>query len=230
MREDVNELMHLDETVECQRQQSRGKVIDGRIPSDRVDSDEIGEDRWHHTEEEEDTNEERGNKRRQGRNVLIMPVGIVQVMNNTSRTLHYHNLESGHNININPKTQQYENDGWIPSSNFHDDRVPFRSSNHIKVWLDNGPAVEISDDNWKFCIVGPVNYSSETAVYRCGSLDHGGKYILRLDGVDDGKTKNCGLTFLKYEDKYQVTAGHIASQLIQHAAPLVALVLMAIFL
>ena len=159
-----------------------------------------------------------------------MPVGIVQVMNNTSRTLHYNNLESGRKIDIPPKSQQHESNGWIPSSNFYDDRVPWRSSNHINVWLDNGPMVEISDDNWQFSIVGPVPHTGERAEARYGSLSNGGKYILRLDNVDHGAANHCSFTFLAYDDKYRVGAGYIASQVIQHAVPVVALVLMAIFL
>jgi hypothetical protein len=161
-----------------------------------------------------------------------MPIGIVQVMNNTSRTLHYHNLESCHTIHINPKTQQNGNDGsWIPSSNFYDDTVPFSSSNHIRIWFDKPDAVvKISDDNWRFRLVGPVPYPSESVEDWYGSMSNGDKFILRMDEVQSGKTMNCGLTILKYEDKYKVTGGSIASQLIQHAVPVVALVLFAIFL
>src|SRR6188768_1105089 len=159
-----------------------------------------------------------------------MPVGIVQVMNNTSRTLHYENLESGHKIDIDPRTYQYDHNGWIPSSRFHDDTVPFRGSNHINVWLNNGPKVEISDNSWKFCLVGPVSYANERAESSYGSLVNGGQYILRLDEINDGWTTNCGFTFLKYEDKYKVTGKYVASQVIQHAVPIIAIVLMAIFL
>ncbi|KAM6503847.1 hypothetical protein JOM56_000790 [Amanita muscaria] len=160
-----------------------------------------------------------------------MTVSIVQVMNNTSRTLHYRNLKTGQQIDINPKTQQFENDGWIPSSDFHDDEVPSRSSIwHINVWLNNGPTVEITDEKWQFRIVGPVAYTNERAEDWYGTLTSGGQYILRVDEIDDGRSKNCGLSFLKYEDKYRVTAGYIASQLIQHAAPITGMILMAIFL
>lgn len=159
-----------------------------------------------------------------------MPVGIVQVMNNTSRTVHYHNLQTGHKIDIIPKTDQYENNDWIPSSNFHDDTVPYTSTSHIEVKLDDGPVVDISDHNWKFHMVGPVDGTSEREEAEYGSLTNGGKYILRLDEVDDGRVKRCAFSFLQYEGKYKVTAGYIAAQLIQHAAPVVALVLMAIFL
>jgi len=163
-----------------------------------------------------------------------MVVYIVQVMNNMSRTLHYHNLESGKEISLKPKTQKYENNGWIPSSKYSEDAIPFRHSNHINVLPKNGyksgPIVEISDDDWKFRIVGPVSYTNERAEVRYGDLGRNDKYILRLDEVHDGKITNVGLTFHKYEDKYKVTADYIATQLIQQLAPVVALVLMAIFI
>lgn len=89
--------------------------------------------------------------------------------------------------------------------------------------------MEISDDNWKFRIVGPVDGTSERTEARYGSLVNGGKYILRVDEVNDGKAKWCSFTFLAYEERYKVTVGHIASRLIQHASPIVALVLMSIF-
>lgn len=166
--------------------------------------------------------------------LFVMTVSIVQVMNNTSRTLNYNNLVTGYKFDIAPKTQQYENDGWIPSSNFHDDTVPAydysEPTSHIELKLDNGPRVDISEDDSRFRIVGPVDGTSERAEDWYGSLESGGQYILRVDEVNDGQAKRAGLSFLKYEDKYKVSAGYIVSQVIQHAGPLVALVLMAIFL
>lgn len=160
-----------------------------------------------------------------------MPIGIVQVMNNTSRALHYKNNESGHKIDIDPKTDQYEDEGLIPSSNFYDDTVPYKSSDHIDVWLgDDGTKVKIADDNWRFYINGPVDYTSERSELWRGSLDNGGQYILRVDEVNDGGYTYAAITIYKYEDKYNVSASYIALQLIQQAGPVVALVLMAIFL
>lgn len=53
---------------------------------------------------------------------------------------------------------------------------------------------------------------------------------MRVDEVYDGGNTYAALTFYKYEDKYKVTVSYIALQLIQQAGPIVALVLMAIFL
>lgn len=159
-----------------------------------------------------------------------MTVYIVQVVNNTSRTVHYRNLETGHKVDIEPKTDQYENNDWIPSSNYHDDAVPHWKSSHIEVKLDDGPVVDLSDNNGKFRMVGPVEGTSERAASEYGSQSRSGQYILKLDEVHDGLVKSCGFTFLEYEDKFKVTAGHVASQLIQQAAPVIAMVLMAIFL
>jgi len=165
-----------------------------------------------------------------------MPVGIVQVMNNTSQTLNYENLESGHLITVPAKTQQYENDeGWIPSSNFYDDGVPFYGSSHIRIWLgdqgaDNSPKAQISDDNWKFHIIGPAPFTSEQFEGTYGSLSNGGQYIMRVDEQKDALSLNVALSFLKYEAQYKVTVGWAVLQTIQNAAPIVAVVLMALFL
>ncbi|TDL20799.1 hypothetical protein BD410DRAFT_899300 [Rickenella mellea] len=159
-----------------------------------------------------------------------MVVYIVQVMNNTSRTLHYHNLESDKKIDIQPKTVRYENNGWIPCSKYYKDAVPYKATNHINVRLNNGPTAEISDDRWKFGIVGPVSYTNTREEYRVGDLKSGGQYMMRVDEIHDGRETNVGFTFYEYEDKYKVTATYITLQLIQQLGPVVALVLMAIFL
>ena len=160
-----------------------------------------------------------------------MVVSIVEIANNTSRTVNYHNLESGYEVAIPPKTQQYENNDWVPSSDFKDDWVPYKDSSHIEVWLDNGPTVEISDDDYQFYMVGPTPGTSERSE-SWHAFDHDvGRFILRLDEVqnDNGET-DCGFTFLKYEDDDYVDAGYITSQLLQAAAVVVPIVLMAIFL
>src|SRR4051812_24149117 len=89
-----------------------------------------------------------------------MPVGIVQVMNNTSYMLYYNNLESGYTFHIPPKTQQYENDRLIPSSKFYDDTLPWYNSNrpdkHIEIKI-NDVIAKISEKHAKFNIITPVD-------------------------------------------------------------------------
>jgi hypothetical protein len=157
-----------------------------------------------------------------------MPVGIVQVMNNTNKTLHYKNNESGHTINLDPKSHDCCNNCTIPCSDFYDDTVPYKSSNHIDAWLDDGIKVEISDDDWKFYVCGPAAYSKESEGNRYGSLANGGKYILRVDKVDDGKSQNAGITIYKYDAAYKSCDGCVGATLISDAEVCVGTLLMHI--
>jgi len=161
-----------------------------------------------------------------------MVIAIVQVMNNTSKTLHYYNHETQRSLEVKQKTQQYEKRGWIPSSSFHHDQVPYRCSGfHIDIWLgDAGPRAEIQDDDWKFRIAGPVSYSRKKIVDRYGSLISDGHYILRVDEVRDGRVRNAAFTFLEYRHEFKSVDGHVASRTIQQAAVVVGLVLLTIFL
>ena len=164
--------------------------------------------------------------------VLIMVVAIVQVANNTSRTANYYNTESEYQAPpISPKTDYYENNNWVPSSDFKDDWVPYKGSGYIEVWLDDGPKVQISDDNYQFYMVGPTPGTSERSE-SWHAFDRGvGRFILRLDEVQGSNgEKDCGFTFLKYEDDDNVTVGYIAYGVLQAAAVVVPIVLMAIFL
>ncbi|KAF2839163.1 hypothetical protein M501DRAFT_764739 [Patellaria atrata CBS 101060] len=162
-----------------------------------------------------------------------MPVGIAQVVNNTSSTLYYHNTESGHNDTVYAKSRDQENNSYIPSSNTTDDTLPYASSGHyLKLTVGGYAPIKISDDDWKFKIVAPVDYGGgggESEAWY-GSLDNGSRYIIRVDEVKDEYNKYCSVTILKYQDRCEVTAGYIALQVIQQAAPIVAMVLLAIFI
>jgi len=156
-----------------------------------------------------------------------MPVSIVQVMNNTTRTLHYYNRESGHGFDLDPKPEYYINDGLIPCSNYYDDQVPSQKSGQIAVKMGDGPNAQISDDNLQFCIAGFfICGGSWYAEDRFGPLDNGGKYILRLDEFASPGCGSFSLTFLLYEDQFRVTRRYIDCQSIQHAVPAVTAILM----
>ena len=78
-----------------------------------------------------------------------MGVGIVEVLNNTSYTLHYHNTETGHKFDVERKTSQHENEGRIPSSNFQDDMLPWYSTGKsVAISLGSSSPAKISDDDW----------------------------------------------------------------------------------
>jgi len=160
-----------------------------------------------------------------------MPVSIVQVINYANGTLHYHNLKSGYKFDVAENTLGPEASGLIPSSNFYNDPVPLRQGtddDRIKVWLDDGPRVDISDYDFQFYVSGPVRYAEGNLADLYGDLEDGGKYILRLDEIYDGGTRTCGFTFLKYEEKLRVTTGYIGMWDIQHATSIAALISMTI--
>lgn len=141
-----------------------------------------------------------------------MPVGIVQVLNNTSHTLRYHNLESRWRFDL-PPTPSDQPEGpmrskYIVSSAFHDDTVPFHNSNHISIWFDDTTdsrhTIEISDDNWRFRVAGIIagQGTKIDALPYGSSLTNGGQYMLKVDEYEArrGAPKQCYLRFLKYED------------------------------
>lgn len=146
--------------------------------------------------------------------ISIMPVRIVQVTNNTNHTLHYHNNETGHNILISPKTE----DGMIPTSDYHDDTVPFSDKNNIIVKLDDGLAVEISDHNGELRVVGPINGTGEREDTKFDTLEDGGQYVLRVD--EGGEEKTCYFSLLEYGDEDEYTAGFSGSAMGRHSGKL----------
>lgn len=112
-----------------------------------------------------------------------MPIRIIQVTNVTNHTLHCHNIETGHNILIVPKTE----DGTIPTSDYHDDTIPLSDKNHIIVKLDDRLVVEITDHNGELHVVGPINGTGERADAKFDTLKDGVQSVLRED--EDGRKR-----------------------------------------
>ncbi|KDR77668.1 hypothetical protein GALMADRAFT_209946 [Galerina marginata CBS 339.88] len=141
-----------------------------------------------------------------------MPVGIVEVVNNTNGVLHYQNTESGYSFTVNPKTHiASDSDGWIPKSVFHDDTVPYDSSGKfINIWIGDGPKLQITDSDWQFLVRGPSDFVGHMGTTRIGSLSNGGQYIVK---VDPDLGTDAQLSFIKYEkSKFQTTdAGQVIS-------------------
>ncbi|KDR84640.1 hypothetical protein GALMADRAFT_1341196 [Galerina marginata CBS 339.88] len=139
-----------------------------------------------------------------------MPIGLVEVANNTAHTVHYKNQESGWEFSVQPKTAQYENNGWVPTSPFHNDTIPYKSSNRsIIVTIDNGHQVAITDDYYKIRTIGNSRPEQWT-----GSFDNGDKFVLRIDDQN-----GINYSFIKYEDKLHTTdGGFIVFSVLQGAA------------
>lgn len=143
-----------------------------------------------------------------------MPIRIIQVTNNTNDTHHCHNIETGHNILIVPKTE----DGSIPTSDYHDDTIPLSDKNHIIVKLDDRLAVEISDHNGELRVVRPINGTGERADAKFDTLKDGVQSVLRED--EDGEEKTCHFSLLEYGDEDEYTAGFTGSAMGRHSGKL----------
>ncbi|KDR68276.1 hypothetical protein GALMADRAFT_215940 [Galerina marginata CBS 339.88] len=144
-----------------------------------------------------------------------MPVAIVRVVNNTSRTVNYQNTRTGYNVTVPPRPRHWDGNRF-PSSNFSNDTTPFRGTGRVEVWLSDtsdatkkGPTVEISDHNWRFSFIGP--------------------YILRLDEAFDGRTTRCAFTVLRHRNWLKFEPGFITSQSLGAAGIVAAQNFMAIF-
>ena len=159
-----------------------------------------------------------------------MPVGIMQVLNNTSSTIRYHNYESGHKFELKAKTQQYENDGWIPSSDTKNDTLPWYDSNrndkHIEIKVGTAQ-LKLSERDAQFYYVYWVDHGDVEKYL--GRLTNGARYVVRFDGVQepDG-SRGLSVSIYNYEDKLETTLGYVAASLLHNISANVASVLMAI--
>ncbi|KAK3376523.1 hypothetical protein B0T24DRAFT_526644 [Lasiosphaeria ovina] len=149
-----------------------------------------------------------------------MPVGIMQIPNNTKSTIHYHNLESGYQFALAAKTQKYEKDGWIPSSKTKDDMLPWydasRSDKHIEINVGHAQ-LKLSESDAQFY------YSMYL-----GRLTNGGKYVVRFDGGVEAPVgkQDLALTIYNYEgDKLSTGSGYILATLLHHTSANVANIL-----
>jgi len=160
-----------------------------------------------------------------------MPTRIVRVVNNTCITLQYHNTESDHKTVLKSSWarshREHNTDGPLPTSDFHDDTVPwhpqlYRDRNTDKfIKISFGQAeIYIMVLRNRFCFVGPVYSTVPAGTYTDGIygdyLPKDGQYVLRVDEAVEGKTNVARLTILKYdEEKYTVTNGCIESSALE---------------
>lgn len=128
-----------------------------------------------------------------------MPVGIVEVMNNTGGILHYTNQESGYKFDLNPTSKTYGDGGYISTSKYKDDTVPYKSSGRkIIVTIDGGRQFSLCDDYYKFSIIG----NSEAEKWT-GSFGNGSRFVMKVDDDD--------VKFVPYDDGLRANdAGYVA--------------------
>lgn len=159
-----------------------------------------------------------------------MPVGIMQVLNNTSSNIHYNNKESGHNFDLGAKTEQYENNGWIPSSGTKDDTLPWydsgRDDKHIEIKVGTA-LLKLSERDSQFYYIYSVDHGS--AEKYLGSLTNGGQYVVRFDGVKEPSgNQELSVSIYYYQDKLKTGSGYVFASLLQNVSANVASILMSI--
>jgi hypothetical protein len=162
-----------------------------------------------------------------------MPVGIAQLLNNTNFKLHYHNTESKLEFDVPVKTTQYENNGWIPSSDTTDDTLPWYNDDDpedhiIRIKVGDNQDLKFSEKDAKFRVSYPTSNGYETI--SMGGLDNGARYVIRLDEslrLDSGSILS--VSIYKYDDTLKASSGYIAASLLLSAGTVVAAALMAIF-
>ena len=161
-----------------------------------------------------------------------MTIWLHQVINNTSHTLNYHNLETGLKVTVLPKMSHGENDeGWIPASKVHRDMVPHRNPN-LHIWFDNereSQRIDIADQDYKIRIVGRAEEDGWRVDEHYGRVEHDGEYILRLDEVVTEGRRKCAVSFLAYEEKCRSEGGYVRVKDIQRAKAIFALVMFDVF-
>ncbi len=163
--------------------------------------------------------------------VFIMPVGISQVFNNTSYNLQYHNNESKHGFKVPPKTDRYEKEDCIPSSNYKDDTLPWYDyndydNNIIAIKFGYMSPINICENNAQFRVSYPTGHLGEYAEKHCGKLRNGRQYILRFDEITDNGCVKLSLMIYVYESKLQTRAGHVGTSLLLHATVAVRIVIL----
>ncbi|KAF3059508.1 hypothetical protein GL218_04974 [Daldinia childiae] len=159
-----------------------------------------------------------------------MTIKIVQVVNNTSETLRYENLESKYSVEIKPKNPNWENNDWIPCSAYREDTVPTeRSGKFIRITVGKRAPFKLSDDRWRFSFVDYPDSDTREGVQRWfGSFDGGEKLVLRVDGLRNLDKTQVATTIYKADESLGV--GYVTAAVLSNLATAVSLVLMAVFL
>ncbi|KAI1213156.1 uncharacterized protein F4807DRAFT_413085 [Annulohypoxylon truncatum] len=160
-----------------------------------------------------------------------MTIKIVQVVNNTCETVRYENLQSGYSVQVKPKDpKKWENNDWIPCSDYHEDTVPTKSSGkYIRITVGDKVPFKLSDDRWTFSFVDyPDGDTREGNERRLGTFEGGEKLVLRVDGLENLDKVQVATTIYKVDES--LGAGHVTASVLSSLATAVSLVLMAVFL
>ncbi|KAE8390150.1 hypothetical protein ETB97_009053 [Aspergillus alliaceus] len=154
-----------------------------------------------------------------------MPVGIMQVVNNTDLKVTYHNFESGYHVEVNPKVAPWGGgEEVLPSSKVKDDTVPWFDAHNPKkhIQIQVGKAqYKLSERDGHF----HLRYWDHDLelVRNLGELTNGGQYILRfdLDRSPDAR-KELVITIHDYPYGDRNYKGVVTANLLQHLTAIVA--------
>jgi hypothetical protein len=156
-----------------------------------------------------------------------MGVHIVELVNNTYHTLRYHNTKTGYKVKVEPKdTKHWENNDWVPSSDYHLDTVPKYTQ---PPELSDSVEIEVQQESrsWTFCKIADYRLTEwsirQPAEGEAGwvdvkpdegshDLEDGESYVVRINEDEAGKVH---LFIYKYIPKLGAQAGHVSSSILE---------------
>ncbi|KAH6653137.1 hypothetical protein BKA67DRAFT_659779 [Truncatella angustata] len=157
---------------------------------------------------------------------------IVRVLNNTNYELTYHNTQSGKKEKVPVKSDRYENEDWVPGSDYASDPLPDYTTNKaVEVSLGSMSPMKFSNEDGNFSIVYPNEYGEAVQVRpKNAKAVNGKEYVIRINAVRETETVSKAEAYIYEYNSDLGKTGYIVASVLQSAAVVVALVLMAIFL
>lgn len=156
-----------------------------------------------------------------------MPVGIMQILNNTDTDITYHNRESGYKTFVKRKTNKYQAENLIPSSPAKDDTLPWydpeRDDKHIDIKV-GAREIRLSEHNANFLFS-----NAKGAKVSLGKLGNGVKYVVRFDDTwRPNKKKGLAVTIYIYDSHLQPTGDSIDEKALDNVKANVAMIPLAL--
>jgi len=149
-----------------------------------------------------------------------MPVGIMQVLNNTSTGLAYLNHESRHSFILGAATPQQETDRLVPSSITKDDTLPWydakNDEKHIQILVGNAN-IKLSERDAQFYF--EYQFEKSWTSKSLGALSNGGQYVVKFDGaLKRNGSQELSVTIYHYDTKLSASGDPIPLELL-HKVP-----------
>jgi len=141
-----------------------------------------------------------------------MPVGIMQVLNDTSSPIDYHNRESDYKFTLKAKTQQQVTEGRIPSSDTRDDTLPWYDADHSEKHIEikvGTVQLHLSERDSQFYI-NAVNGDA----MNIGRLTNGGRYVVRFYVKTLNGSQELAVTIYNYDEKLKTGSGYVYASLL----------------